>query len=72
MDLKRFDEFEIKDKKNEIPILLWNHRWEYDKNPDAFFNALFQLKNKGIKFQLIVLGESYKNSPPIFKKAKTI
>ena len=69
MDLKRFDTYKNTAQK-EAPVLLWNHRWEYDKNPDAFFDALFSLKNKGIKFQLAVLGESYKSSPPIFAKAK--
>ena len=24
-------------KRNEIPVILWNHRWEYDKNPTFFF-----------------------------------
>ena len=76
LDLKRFDKYKLSAAKprtgfgDDIPTLLWNHRWEYDKNPDAFFNTLFQLKDKGIKFKLIVLGESYKNSPPIFKNAK--
>ena len=52
------------------PALLWNHRWEYDKNPETFFKTLFKLAEEKINFQLIVLGESYKNSPPIFAKAK--
>ena len=38
-------------KKN--PIILWNHRWEYDKNPELFFKTLFELKNKKIKFNCI-------------------
>ena len=24
-------------------LILWNHRWEYDKNPEGFFHALFDL-----------------------------
>jgi len=70
MDLKRLDKFGFTKVKNEVPILLWNHRWEYDKNPDAFFNALFRLKEEGIAFQLIVLGDQYKKTPPIFEEAK--
>lgn len=50
---------------------LWNHRWEFDKNPDAFFRALFQLSEEGCDFELVVLGEQYKNSPPIFHEAKS-
>ena len=70
VDLERFDKYKTTPEKNEIPVLLWNHRWEYDKNPGAFFKALFYLKSKNINFKLIVLGEEYKSSPPIFADAK--
>ncbi len=69
MNLKKFDSFKIK-TVNESPILLWNHRWEYDKNPDIFFQTLFKLKEKGIDFKLVVLGESYQKMPPIFTIAQ--
>jgi glycosyltransferase involved in cell wall biosynthesis len=52
------------------PLLLWNHRWEYDKNPQAFFTALFRLAERGIAFRLAVLGESYRTCPPIFAAAR--
>lgn len=55
---------------NEIPIVLWNHRWEYDKNPELFFESLFELKSKNIKFKLVILGERYKHYPPVFDLAK--
>lgn len=54
----------------EEPVILWNHRWEYDKGPDLFFETLFQLVALGQAFKLIVLGESFRNSPPVFKEAK--
>jgi len=47
-----------------------NHRWEYDKNPEGFFNALFQLKERGHLFDLIVVGKKYAHSPVIFQVAK--
>ncbi len=56
--------------ENKNAVLLWNHRWEYDKNPSGFFNALFELQNRGIRFELIVAGEQYKSYPPIFDEAK--
>lgn len=52
------------------PIFLWNHRWEYDKNPREFFHILFQLQEQGLDFQLVVLGEQFKKTPPIFEEAK--
>jgi len=52
------------------PLVIWNHRWEYDKNPEAFFNVLKQLKSKGVAFSLAILGEQYKLYPRIFDQAK--
>lgn len=52
------------------PIVLWNHRWEHDKNPHEFFQALFRLDDEGIPFRLAVLGENYVEGPPIFAEAK--
>ena len=54
----------------KVPIILWNHRWEYDKNPDDFFRALFVLQQRGIDFKLVVLGESYQKQPAIFAEAR--
>ena len=51
-------------------VLLWNHRWEYDKNPADFFTALFQLQAENIPFKVIVLGKSYHKTPAIFAEAK--
>lgn len=57
---------------NNRPTFIWNHRWEYDKNPEAFFKALFQLSAMEIDFGLIVVGRDYKNCPSIFKEAKKV
>ena len=69
LDLQNLDAFR-KDKETDLPILLWNHRWEYDKNPELFFNTLIGLKDEGLQFRLIVIGKAYKKSPKIFKEAK--
>lgn len=71
MDLKRFDDFKSSDKeKQSEATILWNHRWEYDKNPEEFFETLFILKDRGVSFNLIVLGEQNDVNPPIFDEAK--
>ncbi len=71
IDLKRFDAFKPKKKiKNEVPIILWNHRWEYDKNPQDFFNGLMNLSVQGAQFKLVVLGEKFKKVPDIFDTAQ--
>jgi len=55
---------------NSSPVILWNHRWEHDKNPDFFFNTLFELDDEGIDFKLVVLGQSFENSPAVFDEAR--
>lgn len=37
-------------------LILWNHRWEYDKQPQLFCDALFQLNEIRQDFQLALLG----------------
>ncbi len=60
-----------KSDKAEVPTILWNHRWEYDKNPEAFFEALFKLSEDEVSFDLIVCGETYSKQPEIFKIARS-
>ncbi len=55
-----------KDVSNSAPLIIWNHRWEFDKQPDVFFNALKAIKQKGIPFRLALLGESCQDVPAIF------
>ncbi len=52
------------------PLILWNHRWEYDKNPEEFFAALHAVAARGLDFRLAVLGESFRQTNPVFRQAK--
>ena len=70
MDLRRLDEGKVKIEKRTAALILWNHRWEYDKNPELFFKTLFRLKEEGISFELVVLGDSYAKVPATFKRAE--
>jgi len=71
LDLKKLDQHKpAKIEKPNRAVILWNHRWEYDKNPERFFNSLFELQEHGIDFRLIVLGESYEKRPAMFDVAK--
>lgn len=49
------------------PMLLWNHRWEYDKNPEGFFDLLRRMNHRGLKFRLAVVGENFRNKPEEFQ-----
>jgi glycosyltransferase involved in cell wall biosynthesis len=57
--------------RNKPPLtILWNHRWEFDKNPEAFFEVLFFLAEEGVPFRLAVVGEAMRKWPPVFEKAR--
>jgi glycosyltransferase involved in cell wall biosynthesis len=38
------------------PLILWNHRWEHDKRPQRFAEAILELDRQGIAFDLALLG----------------
>jgi glycosyltransferase involved in cell wall biosynthesis len=50
--------------------ILWVSRWEHDKGPDTFFQALYQLSALGVDFRLSVLGESFGQVSPCFDEAR--
>jgi glycosyltransferase involved in cell wall biosynthesis len=72
LDLERFDQHQpIADfKQGQPPLLLWNHRWEYDKNPQEFFRALFILNEQGYDFNIAILGENFSKAPVEFEQAR--
>jgi glycosyltransferase involved in cell wall biosynthesis len=49
-DLQRFDTHRPPDHKDGQLRILWNHRWEYDKQPEIFFEALYALQDEGMDF----------------------
>ncbi|MFH1842410.1 MAG: DUF3524 domain-containing protein [bacterium] len=44
-------------RDGEMPVILWNHRWEFDKRPELFRSALLRLDAEGLPFRLVLLGE---------------
>jgi len=51
--------------------ILWAARWEHDKNPETFFEALEKLDALDMDFRLDVIGESFRQTPPVFHRART-
>jgi glycosyltransferase involved in cell wall biosynthesis len=68
MDLQIFDDHKTSHEGN--PLIVWNHRWEYDKNPELFFKVLSHIKNDGLDYELVVLGENFSQSPTVFEQSK--
>lgn len=46
------------------PIILWNHRWEFDKSPEMFVRAIEQLDSEGVPFRLAIAGDPGANPAP--------
>ena len=63
----------MEEKKPHAPgplLILWNHRWEFDKAPEKFFKALELLDEKGLDFRIALLGECSRKVPKPFKAAR--
>lgn len=75
MDLQAHDQFADDFSPHEWgpgmqpPIVLWNQRWEYDKNPEAFFRLMNRLDDVGCSFRLILAGEHFEEQPYEFEQA---
>ena len=52
------------------PLILWNQRWEYDKNPAEFFDALYRASERKLDFRLALCGERFSQHPQKFEEAK--
>lgn len=49
--------------------ILWNHRWEHDKDPATFFAAVDVLAAEGLEFEVVVCGENFRLEPEEFEAA---
>ncbi len=45
------------------PTVLWNHRWEHDKDPDAFADAVEAVAARGVDFRLLLAGHRFRAIP---------
>jgi len=57
------------------PWILWNHRWEEDRAPEVFFDAMRELDRLALQgfapeFHLAVVGQTYRTVPKAFEAAR--
>ncbi len=64
-----FTNYSWQKEATDPPVIVWNHRWEHDKDPETFFEALYELKRQSVSFRLILLGKAYRNKPLCFGQA---
>lgn len=51
------------------PVILWNHRWEYDKDPERFVEGLIHLRDRKVPFRTVICGEDFGKPHAAFEKA---
>lgn len=59
------------DKPKELTVV-WNHRWEYDKAPEIFFQALRLLLERKVSFRVHVLGQAFRTVPDMFTEMREL
>jgi glycosyltransferase involved in cell wall biosynthesis len=48
---------------------VWPHRWEHDKDPEAFFEAVRELAAEGLDFEVAVAGQSFRETEALMASA---
>ncbi|MDX1591563.1 MAG: DUF3524 domain-containing protein [Balneolaceae bacterium] len=69
LDLKAFDSQPDTRSQNKRPVIVWNQRWQFDRNPAMFFKVLNRLNDIDLEFDLILAGDSQHQKPEEFEKA---
>ena len=70
LDLRRFDRYRLEKPPGAPPLILWNHRWEADKNPDSFVDSMIELAAGGYDFEIAITGERFGKMPAAFERAQ--
>lgn len=69
LDLSVFDEQPDTRHENKRPVIVWNQRWQFDRNPAMFFKVLNRLNDIDLKFDLILAGDTQHRKPEEFERA---
>ncbi|HVI00821.1 MAG TPA: DUF3524 domain-containing protein [Enhygromyxa sp.] len=51
-------------ERGDGPLIVWNHRWEHDKGPDALVRIVDALLARSVPFRLAVCGQPFRRRPP--------
>ncbi len=54
-----------------VPRLVWVGRFEYDKGAATLLELLRALRGRGLAFEIAVIGQQFRNSPPEFAQIAT-
>ncbi len=71
-ELRRYDRFVPSARREGTPLILWNQRWEYDKDPGSMLRALYRLADSGADFRVALAGENFRILPEEFAAAREL
>jgi len=54
---------------DDAPLVVWNQRWDHDKDPVAFLRIVRSLAADGVPFRLALAGENRREDPQEFRAA---
>ena len=66
----RFEETERGSTLDGLPVVIWNHRWEFDKDPGTFVDVLAEVARRGVPFGVTLLGERLIPEPDALMQAR--
>ena len=66
----RFDDTARSDAPDGPPVVVWNHRWEFDKDPRTFVDVLAEVARRGVPFGVSLLGERLIPEPDALVRAR--
>jgi len=69
LNLSVFDAQPDTRDQNKRPVIVWNQRWQFDRNPTMFFKVLNRLNDVDLEFDLILAGDTQHKKPEEFEKA---
>ena len=69
LNLSVFDHQPDSREQNRKPVIVWNQRWQFDRNPSTFFKVLNRLNDIDLEFDLILAGDTKHRKPEEFEEA---
>ena len=64
VELSWMDAYGREPARDLPPLIIWNHRWEFDKSPEVFARVLVRLAEEGLAFRVAIAGERGPNPSP--------
>ena len=57
-------------RPTDIPTVVWAHRWEYDKGPDRFVEAVEECRSRRVPLRVRLLGQRFREVPTALERLR--